>query len=394
MPVSRLIRETPALARVLTLLEDDGHAAHLVGGAVRNVLMDIPVGDLDVATSAHPDVVARIFEAAGAEVHPTGIDHGTLTVVVDEIPFEITTWRKDVATDGRRATIAFATHMKEDAQRRDFTINALYADVRGEIFDPTGFGLEDIAERRLAFVGTPSDRIREDHLRILRFYRFAATHGITINASSEDAQACRVLGPMVQDLPGERMGQEMRKLMGADNPASALAQMQEDEVLFYILISPKSPRRIAAVLSALRAAEYEMGLSPDPIRRIATLTNSAPSEALRLSRAETRRFRALASAARGRAGPAELGYRLGAQDARSALAIRVAICPHTNTSAEAIAAIDKGAVSRFPVSGGDLKDHISGPALGAALKDMEAQWIASGFTLDREALLERHAIPA
>lgn len=387
MTIAKLMHNTPSLTHTLGVLENAGHSAHLVGGAVRNALMGMPVSDLDIATSAHPGTVQALFEAEGCAVHPTGIEHGTLTVVVDDEPFEITTWRRDVETDGRRATIAFATSIGEDARRRDFTVNALYADARGAITDPTGQGLADIAARRIAFIDNPADRIREDALRILRFYRFSATHGMEIDPASPDANACRALGFLARNLPRERIGAEMIKLLAAPDPGSALAHMAADGLLDVALngsITTRNPRKR---ILRLVMAEAELDLAPDAIRRLVSLVEEAPTDALRLSKADARRFRVLSSAARDDSTPRELGFRLGSTEARNALALRLALRQDASLADGDTEAINRGSEAVFPLNGGDLKGLHQGPALGAALKALEARWIASDFSLDRDALL-------
>ncbi|MGC1488809.1 MAG: CCA tRNA nucleotidyltransferase, partial [Albidovulum sp.] len=201
------------LQLVLRLIRDGGHQALLVGGCVRNGLLGVPVDDVDIATDAHPERVSALAKAAGLRVVPTGIEHGTVTIVANSKPFEVTTFRRDVETDGRRATVAFATNIQDDAARRDFTMNALYADHAGQVIDPLG-GLPDLQARRVRFVGGPQDRIREDYLRILRFFRFHARYGDpALGLDADGLAACAELADGIKTLSRERIGHEMRKLL-------------------------------------------------------------------------------------------------------------------------------------------------------------------------------------
>ncbi|MFN3525608.1 MAG: CCA tRNA nucleotidyltransferase, partial [Paracoccus sp. (in: a-proteobacteria)] len=218
------ILSDPALTRVLRALTADGARVWLVGGAVRNALLDEPVDDVDLATDATPDRVIRLAGAAGLRAVPTGIDHGTVTLVAGGQGFEVTTLRRDVATDGRHATVAFSTDLAEDAARRDFTINALYADPQGRVIDPMS-GLSDLAARRLRFVGDAGARIREDYLRILRFFRFLARYGR--EADPQAVAACAALKDGLSRIARERIGAEMKKLLAAPAPGTAVALMAD-----------------------------------------------------------------------------------------------------------------------------------------------------------------------
>ena len=366
------------LQRVLACLTAGGHRALLVGGCVRNALLDVPVGDIDIATDAPPDRVVALAKAAGIKVVPTGIDHGTVTLVAGGKPHEVTTFRRDVETDGRRATVAFSTRIEEDAARRDFTMNALYAGADGTVLDPLG-GLADLVARRVRFVGDPQDRIREDYLRILRFFRFHAAHGdLSAGPDPEGLAACAALSAGIDTLSRERIGHEMRKLLAAPDPAPAVAAMRAAGVLARAL--PGADDRALGPLVHL-----EGGLRPEALRRLAALGGHDPTEALRLSRDEARRLATLVAAATGGMGPGELGYRLGAADGRDALLLHAALLEFP-LAAGWQDALSRGADARLPVRAADLPG-VTGPALGARLKDIEARWIASDFELSREQLL-------
>jgi poly(A) polymerase len=382
--VEALIRSTPSLIEVLQTLEDDGHTAHLVGGAVRNALMGEPVKDLDIATSAHPEIVAALFEDKGFSVHPTGIEHGTLTVVVDDEPFEITTWRQDVATDGRRATIAFADTLADDAHRRDFTINALYADRHGRVLDPTGQGLSDAIARKVRFIDDAETRIREDALRILRYFRFTGGFTGGPDSSSDDFAACARLAHLTTELSAERIGQEMGRILGFKDASHTLVSMQNAGVLPLLL--PKMGREALTRLADLEAHELAWGLEPCSLRRLVLLCKEAPKEELCLSRADTHRHRQLRRALESGMNAAELGYRLGKADGEDVLVVAAAL-NDPRASIDALNALRDAAGRTCPVRGKDLLSRFQGPALGAALSEAEAIWIASDFSMSQDALL-------
>ena len=366
------------LQRVLACLTAGGQRALLVGGCVRNALLAVPVGDIDIATDAPPDRVVTLASAAGIKVVPTGIDHGTVTLVAGGKPHEVTTFRRDVETDGRRATVAFSSRIEEDAARRDFTMNALYAEADGTVLDPLR-GLADLTARHVRFVGDAHDRIREDYLRILRFFRFYAAYGDqSAGPDPEGLAACAALSAGIDTLSRERIGHEMRKLLAAPDPAPAVAAMRAAGALARAL--PGADDRALGPLIHL-----EDGLPPDALRRLAALGGQDPADALRLSRDEVRRLSGLVASATGGMGPGELGYRLGARDGRDALLLRAALL-EAPLGTGWQAALTRGAAARFPVRAADLPD-LTGPALGARLKELEARWIASDFELSREQLL-------
>ncbi|NJM82736.1 MAG: CCA tRNA nucleotidyltransferase, partial [Tabrizicola sp.] len=243
----------PGTQALCAALEEAGFRALFVGGCVRNAIIGAMVSDIDLATDARPEEVTRIAEAAGFKVIPTGIDHGTVTIIARSVPHEVTTFRQDVETDGRRATVAFATDIAEDAGRRDFTMNALYADRQGLVIDPLS-GLPDLLARRVRFVGDPERRIREDYLRILRFFRFHAQYGDPEAGLDADGLAASAsLADGIGGLSRERIGHEMRKLLAAPDPAPALAAMERSGILARIL--PGADGRAIAPLVDLEAGE-------------------------------------------------------------------------------------------------------------------------------------------
>lgn len=386
MPQSRIDAHWmahPGTRAVAGALTGAGHRALFVGGCVRNALLGRPVQDIDIATDAHPQTVVDLAAAAGLKPVPTGIAHGTVTVVADHKPHEVTTFRRDVATDGRRAVVAFSDDPAEDAARRDFTMNALYAAPDGTVLDPLG-GLPDLHAGRVRFIGRPGDRIAEDYLRILRFFRFTAWYGNpAYGVDTDGLAACAEATEGLGRLSRERVGAEMTKLLSAPAPAAPVAAMAQAGVLAAIL-----PGARAEGLDALAAVEARLGLVPDPMRRLAAMGGPDPADRLRLSRAEAARLELYRAGMTSAAGPGELGYRHGMQAAREILALRAEATGIAPADAD-LARARQGAEAKFPVRPADLMPDLTGPALGAALHDLEAAWIASGFALGKEELLRR-----
>lgn len=371
----------PGTQAVMGMLEDAGYQAHAVGGCVRNALLGAPVADVDISTDARPETVIALARAAGLKPVPTGIDHGTVTVVAKGEPFEVTTYRADVETDGRRAVVRFADTMAEDAVRRDFTMNALYADRRGTVVDPLG-GLPDLRARHLRFIQDAAQRIREDYLRTLRYFRFHAWYGDP--AQGMDAEALAAIADNLDGLDrlsAERVGAELLKLLAAPDPVQAVAVMAQTGVLPRILPGA-SPRALGPLLMA----EAALGLAPDPLRRLAA-TGFADGAALRLSKPDQKRLTLLRELTEGTAGLPEVAWRHGAATARDTAALRAAILEQPVDPA-ALPDLAKAAQARFPVTAQDLMPALSGNALGDRLRALEAQWIASGFALSREDLLK------
>lgn len=369
----------PHLQAVFRLIAGGGHAAYLVGGAVRDAVLGRPVGDLDIATNATPDEVMALAGAAGVRCVPTGLDHGTVTLVLEGVPHEVTTFRRDVETDGRHARIAFTKDMGEDARRRDFTMNALYADADGTVIDPLG-GLDDALAGRVRFVEDPDRRIQEDYLRILRFFRFTAWFGQD-GIDAEGLAACAAHQDGLERIARERIGAETLKLLAASNPAPAIAAMRHSGILPRIL-----PGSDDTALGPLLHHEGAQGIAPDPLRRLAVLGGESVKDRLRLSNADASRVGLLREAVGAGDGPEALGYHLGAEAARDVLLLRAALLGG-GVSDQALAAARFGAAQRFPLTAEDLMPDLEGPALGAALRTAEARWIASGFALGRDELL-------
>ncbi len=365
-------------AKVLALLTDAGFLAYVVGGPVRNALLGEPVSDTDIATSARPEQVIELADRAGLKVVPTGIDHGTVTVVDGGEGFEVTTFRRDVETDGRRAVVAFADTIEEDALRRDFTMNALYADAEGRVLDPLG-GLPDLMARKVRFIEDPSQRIREDYLRILRFFRFFAWYGKADDGLDADGlAACADLADGLGSLSKERIGAEVLKLLAAPDPSQSVAAMDQTGVLARIL-----PGAQSAALPVL--VHLENGLAPKALRRLAVLGGQKAAEHLRLSKTDARYLATIQKAVEAMTPSHEAGYRLGAEAAKDLILVRGALF-ETPIEPMDLKAVQVGADAKFPLKAMDLP-HLSGKELGQALKSAEAAWIAAAFRLTADDLI-------
>jgi poly(A) polymerase len=344
--------------------------ARYVGGAVRDTLLGLEVKDIDLATPLVPDkVIARLAKAKIRTV-PTGIAHGTVTALLTEGPVEITTLRHDVSTDGRRATVAFAGEWREDAARRDFTINALYADpATSEISDFFG-GLDDLAARRVRFIGDAGQRIREDHLRILRYFRFQARFG-SQPADAESENACAELAAMLKGLSRERIGMEMFNLLALADPAPVTARMAQLGVLAVIL-----PEALPAPLALLVAQEQRQGIAPDPLRRLAALLPTdaalAGQVAARFRLSGAQRKRLMCATGRGLSVPPRtLAYRFGMEQALDRLLL---------TGADA-APLKGWTIPVFPLKGGEIvaRGVKVGPQVARLLRAVEDRWVDEGF---------------
>lgn len=366
---------------VCAMLDGAGHQALLVGGCVRNALLGAPVNDIDISTDARPEQVIALARRAGLNAIPTGIEHGTVTVVADHIGHEITTFRRDVDTDGRRAVVAYADTVEQDARRRDFTMNALYARADGEVIDPLG-GLEDLQQRRVRFIDDARQRIREDYLRILRYFRFHAWYGdLDAGMDVEALAAIAAHTDGLASLSRERVGGEMRKLLAASNPAPAVAAMRSTGVLAAIL-SGAEDRGLAPLVHL----EELLGARADAMRRLAVLGGQDVAQALRLSKKHSKVLAQLRAGLESSAPAGELGYVLGQHLGLSVLLLRAAVF-EMPLAAPALSELRMGAKAVFPVTPSDLMPRLSGADLGAALRMLEQRWIASGFVLGRDALI-------
>ncbi|MFO1107872.1 MAG: CCA tRNA nucleotidyltransferase [Bradyrhizobium sp.] len=400
MSETRVLVDAPWLksgpaGRVLALLNDEGEEARVIGGAVRNALLGLPVADVDIATTALPEEVIRRAEGAGIKSVPTGIEHGTVTLVLDKHPFEVTTLREDTETFGRKARVAFGRDWMRDAERRDFTINGLSVDPAGVVHDYVG-GLADIAGRRVRFIGDPSERIAEDYLRILRFFRIHAAYG----AGEPDRAgylACIGGRAGLASLSAERVRMEMLKLMVAPGAAGAISAMADCGLLQQIVGGVAYTGALAAMIEV----ERMLGLPADAMRRLGALAVAVTEDArrvaarLRLSNAEAKTLDSMGHRWWRLAGMDEATakrrlYRLGADAYRDRLMLAWARAGGTDAADwRQMASLPlRWSAPKFPLRASDFiaRGIAEGPALGHVLTIAEDAWLAAGFPLEANAV--------
>jgi len=393
----------PATAAVFDALEAAGGAdcARFVGGCVRNALIGRAIDDIDIATVLTPEQTSAALQAAGLRAVPTGVEHGTVTAISDHRPFEITTLRRDVSTDGRHAVVAFTNDWAEDARRRDFTLNALYARRDGTVEDPTGQGVADARAGRIVFVGAPEQRLREDYLRILRFFRFYAWYGRGAPDPAALA-ACAALKGQIGSLAAERISKELLKLLAADDPRPAVRLMAEASVLSEALPAASDLARFGGLVEIEAGQLFET----DALLRLAALLPDDPAagaqaaQALRLSNAE--RDRLVAALApepplKSWMSPREVrravyreGHAVFRDRAKLAWA-RAAVAPAATQWRGLIALAEGWPSPTFPLTGGDvLKAGVAkGPLVGQVLREVEDWWVDQDFPDDRLAAVEK-----
>ena len=399
----------PGLQKLLAALSDGGEEARVAGGAVRNALLGEAAGDIDVATTTVPDETIARARKAGFKTVPTGYEHGTVTVIADGVAYEVTTLRADIETDGRRAKVSFGRDWKADAERRDFTMNALYAHAGGEVVDLVG-GVADIESRTLRFIGDPEARIREDFLRILRFFRFFAFYG-SGRPDAEGLKACARLKEGVDGLSAERVWAETKKLLAARDPSRALLWMRQSGVLTRVV--PESEKWGIDAVHGLVAAERDLGWPADALMRLAAIIPpdaarvGALAQRLKLSNAE--RDRLLAWAATPALKPtmneselARMAYRAGREGFDDRLRLSLASA-RARAQADDQALVEAGGwyrlknfldgwqAPRFPLTGADLiaLGVPAGPKMGNLLRDLEEMWVDGDFAMNRDALLAK-----
>ncbi len=389
------LRSGPA-ARVLALLNGDGEEARVVGGAVRNALLGVAIGDVDIATTALPTEVIRRAKASGIKSVPTGIEHGTVTLVVESKPYEVTTLREDVETFGRKAKVAFGRDWARDAERRDFTINGLSVDAAGVVHDHVG-GLSDIAARRVRFIGDPDLRIAEDYLRILRFFRIHAAYG-TGAPDRAGLLACIKGRAGLAALSAERVRMEVMKLMIAQGAAEAVVAMADGGLLLPIFGGVAYTGPFAAMIVAERA----LGLEPSAIRRLGALAVAVTEDAkrlsvrLRLTNQETRTLDSMGHRWWRLAGMDEARarrrlYRLGAERYRDRLMLawaRSGDAPDGAHWRELATLPERWSAPKFPLKAADFVSRgiAEGPALGHVIALAEDAWLAADFPQQPAAL--------
>lgn len=371
-------RQRQGLDALMAALGAGEGLSRYVGGAVRDTLLGLAVSDVDVATRLQPEETMRRVREAGAKAVPTGLAHGTVTAVLPDGPIEVTTLRRDVSTDGRRATVAFSDDWREDAARRDFTINALYADPSSdEIFDYFG-GLDDLQEGRIRFIGDALTRIAEDHLRILRFFRFHARFGKG-RPDAEGLAACAARAKDLMALSRERIADELLKILSLPDPVPTVALMAETGIFAPVVPEIADTGRLARLVSA----EQALGIAPDPIRRLAALLPRDPETGdgigarLKLSNAQRKRL-ALALNDENWATPRALAYDIGLIEAADRILLTV------DDPGAALSEIRDWQPPRLPITGKDIiaRGITAGPAVARALRTVERQWVSEGFPDD------------
>ena len=381
--------KTEPLQFVLGELSLSGYEAYCVGGCVRDAVLGVDCKDIDIATSAEPTDVERIFtdwmKHENIKLIPTGVDHGTWTVMVDDVSFEVTTFRKDVATDGRRATVAYAKTMEEDAQRRDFTMNALYMDWQGKVFDPTGQGLADLMARKVRFVGNADERCKEDYLRILRLFRFHAHLGVG-PMDAEALEAARNYAPFLEKISGERIWSELKKLLSAYSPVEALQEMILTDVLDTILPHRGDVLSVAAVV----CAERDAGLVPQWTRRFAALLYSGHEIPFPASAKERQHIEEVVKYKRQGLATAHVAYQTRSRDITLdcyVLACGEGRVPCMPSEVETTRGLD----ARCPVDAQHLMAQgvPQGSRLGTLLKKADSLFLASQLTADRDQIMKR-----
>ncbi len=373
------------LYKIMTLLADAGGAVRLVGGCVRNAIMRLPVTDIDLATTLLPAQVMTALHTAGIKVIPTGIAHGTVTAVLDGQPFEITTLRRDIVTDGRHAQVGFTTEWRQDAQRRDFTMNALYADLQGQVYDYFD-GIMDAKIRHVRFVGDAATRIAEDYLRILRFYRFHAQYGQgALDAAARGA--CRDLRAGLAQLSTERVQQELIKLLQATHYTTACRMLAEDGILDNIVPQLNDAQKLAK-----HAARENLYAAASWLARLVAWCGGnfkaafAVAAQLKFSKTQQDYVKDLARVYNDvtKYSLPELLYRYGVPLVKDALLLNLKTDVET-----ALSIMSAWQKPMLPISGKDLvmAGMAPGPQLGRVLKQVETWWIARGFTPDAAACL-------
>ncbi|MGI9364738.1 MAG: CCA tRNA nucleotidyltransferase [Rhizobiaceae bacterium] len=395
----------PSLQALLALLnegdENVGHGiqARIAGGAVRNALLDQPISDVDIATSLVPrDVILRL-QRGGHKAVPTGIEHGTITAVVDGDAYEVTTLRQDVETDGRHARVLYGTDWTADARRRDLTINALYLNSDGTVFDPLG-GMQDVLSQNVRFIDDAETRIREDYLRILRFFRFFAWYG-SFRPDAEGLKACARLKDGLESLSAERVWHELVKLLAAPDPGRAILWMRQTGVLTKVL--PESEKWGIDALQGLIIAEGKHGWSPDPLLRLMSIIPPMPDRIselvsrLKLPNSVAKRLNAWCNSQLPDARLKKQDFyrwlywqkEIGVSDR---LKLEIARDGQDSKKHQRqlrwLARWDR---PKFPVRGQDLidKGRAPGPDISTELTELEEHWVESDFQLSREDLLSR-----
>ena len=397
-PIGSTWLNSTTIKKLFKALDPDGNELRIVGGAIRNHLLDLPVTDIDFASCMTPDKIIDRAQSANLKTIPTGIEHGTITVMVDSEPFEVTTLRSDVETDGRRAKVVFGTSWEEDAARRDFTVNALYATRDGQIYDPLGSGLEDIEKRVLRFIGDPSKRIKEDYLRILRYFRFCAVLNFgEFNQPAIDAAIAERGG--LKTLSKERVKEELFKLISANEAPAVVEKMYSSGLLQELLEFVPN----LAAFKRICELEETLNLTPNASLRLGCLTlwNAGDidrmTHSLKLSKSEVETLRKMAINKRWRleqdASDMQREHcRLGKETFLIKVLSAWALGQRSTTDPELknlyVEAMEWEAIE-FPLAGSDLLNEglSEGPAIGEKLRNLKEKWLESDMQLSKSDLL-------
>lgn len=370
----------PSTQLVMQILLSEGHEAFFVGGCVRNTLFDFKATDIDISTSATPKIVMELMSQAGLKTIPTGVDYGTVTVVADKQNYEITTFRKDIETDGRRAKVKFSGSVLEDAKRRDFSINAIYSEQDGTILDPLD-GIADITDKRIKFIGDPYARIKEDYLRILRFFRFLALFGRANETHEIEIAAINDLRDGLDTISAERKRDEILKLFATPNPEYSIFLMEAADISSKIFDAYDYKS-----LNNLKELEERLEVSPCATRRLAAYTEDNLKSQLRFTNKLAKAHKVLREEATSKKDASELSYRHNEKLALDSILVRSSL-NSTEPSTRVFHRIKMGSVAKFPIKSVDLAEYFSGPELGKMLAYLEQKWIDSDFTLRKDVLL-------
>lgn len=360
-------------------LAEGGFRVLFVGSAVRNTVLGLPPGDFDIATDATPEAVLGIFRGSGAKLRTQGLRFGTVTVIHERTPVEVTSFRKDIETDGRHARVEYTDRIGEDAARRDFTMNAIYSEYDGTLLDPLGV-IDDLRSRRVRFVGRATDRIREDGLRMLRFFRFHAHFGDPAPGMDPEALAAvaehsdRILA-----ISSERITQEILKLLAAGSPSQAAGGMARAGLLEHVL-----PGASPSLLPRLEDLEVAYRCEPDPLRRMTAM--GGDTGRLRLDRRSARRLQLLSSGTEFDCSLEVLGYSFGVRDSLDVVLLR-AVRSGEDLPDDLLEKIESGSARQFPVEVSDLPRDLKGAGIGKAMRTLERLWLDSGFSMTKRRLI-------
>lgn len=380
MNISNNWLRNPDTIKVMSALKSEGNEVLFVGGCVRNSLLGEPITDIDISTNARPNKIIKLAEKAGLRSIPTGIDHGTITIISNNKTYEVTSFRKDIKTYGRHATVAYSDKIEDDAERRDFTINAIYMTSDGSVIDPLK-GMKDLRKRHIRFIKDPNKRIIEDYLRILRFFRFTAEYGdphLGIDAEGLSACAANIEG--IISLAKERVGTEIKKILKSQDPSLVLNAMEIAGILSNIL--PGTTCKNIPILIHL-----ENKSTINWITRLIVLGGAEPTDSLRLSNKESREYKHTLKAISTGKKPSIIAFELGEVIANS-YALALAALTETPPPKDLKEQINRGSSVIFPIKSQDL-NGLEGKKLGDALKKLQKIWIESDFTLNSKDLLKR-----